>query len=186
MHGEKIATINRAIKSVIPLIQDEAADNPEIETCVRAMKFGSGAKWHTSETKVKDFKWYDVDAGGVTDTGTAMKLLAQELFVEKMGLRAIPPVIILMSDGCATDNYEGGLSVLLAERWSSKTVRIAIAIGDDADVDELSKFCSLKFIKWASTVVKTVSSPKTDDTGTASGVDVNTIPTLTDSDDEIW
>ena len=166
MHGDKIAVINRAIKSVIPIIQDEADENPEIETVVRAMKFGSGAKWHTSEIKIKDFKWHDVDAGGVTDTGTAMKLLSQELSVDKMGLRAIPPVVILMSDGCATDNYEGGLSMLLAERWSAKTVRIAIAIGDDADIDELSKFCShpkenppllaqnanklIKLIKWAS------------------------------------
>ena len=142
MAGDKIASLNRAIKECIQPMQKEAENNPEAETYVRAMKFSNGAQWHTNETKIEDFQWHDLKADGVTDTGAALKLMAQELTLEKVGKRAVPPVIILMSDGEATDDYEGGINALLSQRWGPKTVRIAIAIGNDANIDELTKFCS--------------------------------------------
>jgi len=174
MSGDKIATVNRAIKAVIPDIQSEAEDNPTVKTYARVMKFSNGAQWHTSETEIEKFQWIDLFVDGRTDTGAALKLMAQELTIEKMGKRAIPPVIILMSDGDANDDYDAGLNILLQQRWAAKSVRIAIAIGDDANISELSKFCSskeippleakkasdlIRYIKWASTEVpKSVSN----------------------------
>jgi uncharacterized protein YegL len=80
-----------------------------------------------------------------------------------------------------------------------KAVRIGIAIGKDVDLDVLEQFTGnkelvleaknpqllVKFIKWASTVVKNVSAPTV---GDASGgaIDINTIPTASVDDDEIW
>jgi len=173
MDGEKIATVNRAIKACIQPLIDAAEDNHEAQMFVRAMKFSVGAQWHTSETKIEDFKWYDLNANGYTDTGAALRLMAEELSVEKMGNRALPPVIILMSDGEATDEYEAGLDALLSQRWGQKAVRISIAIGQDANLAELTKFCSnkevpplvadrasdlVRYIKWASVEVsKSVS-----------------------------
>jgi uncharacterized protein YegL len=139
------------------------------------MKFSNGAQWHTGETKIEDFKWHDIGVDGWTETGAALKLMAQEMTIEKMGQRNLPPVIILMSDGEATDDYEGGIKSLLSTPWGKKSVRIAIAVGSDANVAELSKFCSnpkenpplvadrasdlIRFIKWASTaVVQSVSN----------------------------
>jgi uncharacterized protein YegL len=75
-------------------------------------------------------------------------------------------------------------------------VRIAIAIGKDTDVHVLEQFTGnkelvleaknpqllVKFIKWASTVVKNVSAPMAG----ADAVDVNAIPVVTADDDEIW
>ena len=174
MSGEKIATVNRAIKACIQPLRDAAEDNPEAKMLVRAMKFGIGAQWHTTETPIEDFVWYDLDTNGYTDTGAALKLMASELTMEQMGGRALPPVIILLSDGEATDDYEGGLSKLVEQRWGSKAVRIAIAIGQDANIGQLTKFCSnpqenpplvadraselVAYIKWASVEVsKSVS-----------------------------
>jgi uncharacterized protein YegL len=173
MSGDKIATVNRAIKACIQPLIDAAEDNHEAQMFVRAMKFSVGAQWHTSETKIEDFKWYDLETNGYTETGAALRLMSEELTVEKMGNRALPPVIILMSDGEATDDYEGGLKELLSHRWGQKAVRIAIAIGQDANIDELTKFCSnkevpplvadrasdlVRYIKWASVEVsKSVS-----------------------------
>ena len=174
MSGEKIATVNRAIKACIAPLRDAAEDNHEANMTVRTMKFSTGAMWHTEETKINEFEWYDLSANGYTDTGAALKLMATELTMEKMGSRALPPVIILMSDGNATDNYEEGLKELLAQRWGKKAVRIAIAIGEDVDLSALSQFCSnpgenpplvadraselVAFIKWASVEVsKSVS-----------------------------
>ena len=210
MYGDKIATVNRAIKAVIPELQDAADENPEIQMFVRAMKFGSGAQWHTNETKIADFKWHDLSVSGVTDMGAALKLMSQELTPEKMGQRAIPPVLILMSDGEATDDYDGGINALLGQKWAQKSVRIAIAIGSDANVDELTKFCShpkenpplvadraadlIKFIKWAS--VEVSKSVSTSVIGSSNGGPVN-IPTppqpqvtigasSQDDDDDVW
>ena len=174
MAGEKIATVNRAIKACIAPLRDAAEDNHEAKMYVRTMKFSVGASWHTEETGIEDFEWYDLSVNGYTETGAALRLMAKELTMEKMGSRALPPVIILMSDGESTDDYEGGLKELLSERWAQKAVRIAIAIGADANIAELTKFCSnpaenpplvadkaselVAFIKWASVEVsKSVS-----------------------------
>ena len=210
MAGDKIATVNRSIRAVIPELIDASDENPEIQMYVRAMKFGSGAQWHTNETKIKDFKWYDLSVSGVTDMGAALKLMAEELTPDRMAKRAIPPVLILMSDGEATDDYEGGLQALLGQKWARKSVRIAIAIGSDANTDELAKFCShprenpplvaeratdlIKFIKWAS--VEVSKSVSTSVIGTSSGVPVNIPPppqpqvtiggSSQNDDDDVW
>jgi len=173
MAGDKIATVNRAIRACIDPLKDAAEDNHEAQMYVRAMKFSTGAEWHTSETEIEKFVWYDLDIDGWTDTGAALRLMGKEL--SNFGQRALPPVIILMSDGEATDDYEGGINELLSHRWGKKAVRIAIAIGDDANIAELSKFCSnpkevppleahtakelVRYIKWASVEVsKSVSN----------------------------
>jgi uncharacterized protein YegL len=175
MTGSKIDTVNRAIRSCIKPLIDAVDDNHEAQMYVRAMKFSYGAQWHTNETKIEDFQWLDLECYSITDTGAAMKLMAQELTIEKMGQRALPPVIILLSDGRATDDYEGGIKELISHRWGTKAVRIAIAIGNDANISELSKFCSnpkenpplvadkatdlVRYIKWASVEVsKSVSN----------------------------
>ena len=50
------------------------------------------------------------------------------------------PAIILLSDGGPTDNYEAGLAKLQANNWFKSAIKIAIAIGDDADKEVLKKF----------------------------------------------
>ena len=175
MSGNKINTVNQAIRDCIKPLIAAADDNHEAQMYVRAMTFSHGAQWQTSETKIEDFRWSDLKTNSITDTGAALRLMAQELTMEKMGKRALPPVIILMSDGRATDDYEGGINELLSHRWGKKSIRIAIAIGNNANVSELSKFCSnpkenfplvadrasdlVRYIKWASVEVsKSVSN----------------------------
>ncbi|MDR1705937.1 MAG: VWA domain-containing protein, partial [Clostridiales bacterium] len=192
-------------------LKEAADDNHEAQMYVRAMKFSVGAQWHTVETKIEDFVWYDLDVNGWTDTGEAMKLMAQELSLEKMGQRALPPVIILISDGEATDDYEGGIAKLLAQRWAQKAVRIAIAIGSDANIPQLTKFCSnpqenpplvadrasdlVRFIKWASVEVsKSVSNSVISGANSSSNVNLPPPPQAQvtiggdddDNDDDIF
>ena len=50
------------------------------------------------------------------------------------------PAIILLSDGGPTDNFEGGLKVLQGNSWFKNAIKIAIAIGDDADKNVLKEF----------------------------------------------
>jgi uncharacterized protein YegL len=54
--------------------------------------------------------------------------------------RALPPVLVLVSDGQPTDDFQGGLRDLLDKPWGRKAIRMAIAIGRDADQEVLQKF----------------------------------------------
>jgi uncharacterized protein YegL len=57
-----------------------------------------------------------------------------------MSPRALPPVIVLFSDGKPTDQFEQGLETLMAQPWGQKSARVAIAIGRDADTKTLESF----------------------------------------------
>lgn len=174
MYGEKIGTLNHAIQSTIPDMRDAAENNPNAQLLVRTLKFSTGATWVTpNPVPIEDFAWDDLDAGGVTDLGKAFELLAAQLTIPPMTDRALPPVLVLLSDGQPTDNYKKELDNLLKLPWGKKAVRIAISIGQDADDDVLLQFTGnrelvlqannatmlTKMIKWASTAASLVSAP---------------------------
>lgn len=141
---------------------------------IRTLKFATGASWVTSNpVNVEDFAWDDLEAGGVTDLGKAFELLAAQLTIPPMSDRALPPVLVLLSDGQPTDDYKKALAELKKLPWGKKAVKIAISIGQDADDDVLEEFTGnkelvlqannaaalTKMIKWASTAASLVSAP---------------------------
>ncbi len=162
----KIQALNNAIREAIPHMKKVADDNPNAQVLVRAVKFSDGAQWHISQpTPVADFAWNDLPAEGETDMGKALSLVAEQLKMPPMSERALPPVLVLISDGQPTDDFEKGLKDLLDQPWGKKAVRIAISIGQDADNDVLQKYIGhpemkplaanspealVKHIKWAS------------------------------------
>jgi uncharacterized protein YegL len=172
----KIQALNTAIREAIPHMKKVAEDNPNAQVLVRAVKFSDGAQWHISQpTPVADFGWADLTAEGETAMGKALQLVAEQLKMPPMSERALPPVLVLISDGQPTDDFEAGLKTLMEQPWGKKAVRIAISIGKDADNEVLQKFIGnselkplaanspealVKHIKWASTaVLKSASSP---------------------------
>lgn len=174
MYGEKIGIVNNAIQSVIPDMVDAASNNPNAQLLIRTLQFSSGASWVTANpVPVEDYAWDDLDAGGVTDMGQAFELLAAQLTIPPMSDRALPPVLVLLSDGQPTDDYKKSLDKLLHLPWGKKAVRIAISIGQDADDTVLAEFTGnrelvlqannaamlTKMIKWASTAASMVSAP---------------------------
>ncbi len=178
----KIQALNNAIREAIPHMRRVADENPNATVLVRALAFSDGARWHIgSPTPVEQFQWTDLQAGGVTDLGQALRLLADQLTMQHMDQRALPPVLVLLSDGQPTDNFEAGLSALMQAPWGPKTVRLAIAVGDDADHDTLQKFIGhnelrplqannpetlVNHIKWVSTaVLGAVSAPGSQTSG---------------------
>ena len=194
----KIQSLNYAIKNAIPAMRTVADGNPNAEVLVRAIKFSSGAQWHIAmATRVADFEWTDLIAGGVTDMGKALSMLADQLKIPPMTDRALPPVLVLISDGQPTDDFESGFKALMDQPWGKKAVRIAIAIGEDADQEVLQKFIGhpelkplqannaeslVKHIKWASTaVLKQASSPASQPAGSSSPVVNVPIPSVPDS-----
>lgn len=179
MEGNKIESLNRAIREAVPHMISIAEENPHAEIFVRAIKFSNGATWHVSTpTEVHSFKWMDLKASGLTDMGKALKMVAEQLDPAIIGNRGLPPVLVLISDGQPTDDFGTGLKLLESTPWGKKAVRLSIAIGSDADIATLHKFMGnhsemkpleaknaedlVSFIKWASTVpIQASSSPKT-------------------------
>jgi len=201
----KIEALNNAIREAIPHMQTVARENPNAEVLVRALRFSNGAHWHIAQpTAVEQFQWQDLAADNVTDMGKALSMLAEQLKIPPMSDRALPPVLVLLSDGQPTDDFSAGLKSLMDQPWGKKAVRIAIAIGKDADHECLQKFIGnselkplqannadalVTYIKWASTaVLKSASSPASQSAGAtstpAANVPVPPAPNVTASD--VW
>ena len=196
MCGKKIESLNYAIREAIAPMQTVADENPNAEVLVRAVRFSDNAQWHVAQpTEIHDFKWSDLTADGVTDMGQALQLVADALKVEMMPNRGLPPVLVLISDGQPTDDFEKGLKALMDQPWGAKAVRISVAIGDDADLAVLQKFIGnnevhplvahniqdlANKIKWASTVpLKAASNPASrtkDDAGSGGNVSIPAPP----------
>ncbi|MCP4113306.1 MAG: VWA domain-containing protein [Desulfobacteraceae bacterium] len=195
----KIQALNNAIREAIPHMQSVTDENPNADVLIRAVKFSTGAQWHIPQpTPVGDFKWTDLDTGGLTDMGKALSIVAEQLKIPPMSDRALPPVLVLISDGQPTDDFSGGLKELMDLPWGKKSVRIAIAVGEDADNEILQQFIGaseirplqahnaeqlVKYIKWVSTaVLKSASSPASQaDTAGYTVINVP-IPTLPDNE----
>lgn len=144
MLGNKIGAVNDAIVNVLPMLEDISSSNPDAEIKVAALEFSNCTKWLYNEPKsVEDFKWIDVQAGGLTSLGEACLELNGKLSRSgymKSASGSYAPAIILLSDGGPTDNFDGGLQTLQGNNWFKNSIRIAIAIGDDADLNVLSRF----------------------------------------------
>lgn len=139
--GSKIQALNSAIREATPALQEAAKTNFAAQVLVRAVGFSTGAAWHiATPTPVSEFRWEDLTAQGETHLGRALSLVAQELHTPPMDHRALPPVLVLVSDGLPTDDWMSGLNGLMAEEWGRLAVRLAVAIGQDADLHVLERF----------------------------------------------
>lgn len=150
MSGDRIASVNAAMNETVEVLRDVSNNNPTAELKVGVLKFASGAEWITRDGFVflEDFFWNDIDAGGLTDFGSALDELNDKMSRSKyldsdVGYKV--PVIIFMSDGEPTDDYETALNnVLSSNKWFKASTKIAIAIGDDANIEVLQKIVGNK------------------------------------------
>lgn len=147
MAGSKIGSVNDAIENVLPMIGEISDENPDAEINVAALEFSTRTHWLYDEPKeAKDFIWQKVEADGLTSLGEACEELNKKLS-RNGGFMSSPsgcfaPAIILLSDGGPTDNFETGMRTLQGNSWFKNAIKVAIAIGDDADKDVLKQFTS--------------------------------------------
>ncbi|MEU5219922.1 tellurium resistance protein [Streptomyces sp. NPDC020807] len=206
MLGEKIGQLNYAIREAIPEMRSVAHDNPAAQLLLRTITFSTFARWHHKDpVPVDDFTWQDVQPDGATNLGDALTLVAGELRTPPMPERALKPVIALVSDGAPTDDWRAGLRAIEATPWGKKAVRVAIAIGADADRSVLQEFLGnpelrpldanspkqlAAAIRWVSTAaVKAASAPVAGSNDvTAKAAAPYAPPVLDDDDDEdvVW
>jgi uncharacterized protein YegL len=154
MDGSKIGAVNNAIEEVIPEIRKISDENADAEIKVAALEFCSGSRWITKDGPVsaEQFVWKTLDAAGQTDMGDACKSLAKKLSTKEDGFMqaatgSYAPAIFLMSDGQPNDDdngFEKGLAILKQNNWFKAAVKVAVAIGDDADEGPLVAFTGNK------------------------------------------
>lgn len=175
----RIQSLNQAMSTVLPELKKESDSNPQADVKFRVIEFGTGARWMTADAKPmsefgSSWHWSDLEAGGVTDLGHAIDLLTAELQPEKLGSYNYPPVLILISDGAPTDDWESALKRFNDTAYGkkpSRTVRAAIAV-TGAEKGVLSQFTGnietvveatnptqlAAFLKWATVTLSKASS----------------------------
>ncbi len=144
MQGSKIGTVNAAIEEIIPELKDISETNADAQIKIATLTFSRGAKWIVSEpVNVERFRWDYLVAEGVTDLGAACKELNEKLSKNQFmsdATGSFAPAIFLLSDGEPTDNYKEELEKLKQNNWFKKAIKVAIAIGEEANKLVLSDF----------------------------------------------
>lgn len=142
MIGTKITAVNTAVREVLPELQ--GAGGADVDLKVACLKFSTGTEWmYPTPISAETFTWQELQADGVTDLGEAFnelnKKLSRHEFLNAPSA-SVAPVLFLMSDGEPTDDYSSSLKKLQGNNWFKNAIKVAVAIGDDANIDVLKEF----------------------------------------------
>lgn len=137
----KMESLNNTIKEALPEMKKVALESHNADVFVRVLTFSSGAQWQMANpVPIDKFNWTDIKAGGMTDMGKAISMVADQLRILPITDRALPPLLVLVTDGYPTDNFSQGLKSLMDQKWGERSVRMAIGLGENLRTDVLEKF----------------------------------------------
>lgn len=150
MAGAAIAALNDAMRATIKELKKIDAGSNEAVIRIGALQFNSRAEWVTvNEEKeavvlyAEDFPdWRDLSAEGFTALGAALTELNKNLsrnHLQKAETGNWAPVVIIMSDGYPNDSWNPALAKLQKNTWYQQAIKIAFALGENADVEVLSQ-----------------------------------------------
>lgn len=142
MDGAKINILNNVMSEVADELVDVQGADSEIKIAV--MTFDDDVHWITKEPiSVEEFHWSPVETNCLTSLGAALteldKKLSRRAFL-KTPHQSFAPIVFLLSDGEPTDEYSKPLETLKQNKWFHYATKVAMAIGEDANVDVLSEF----------------------------------------------
>ena len=108
MYGDKIDTLNASVRDML----NDFANDKQIETEIQVsiLTFGYEINRLFRFTPVTQIKYQDLDAGGSTPLGECLRA-AKAIIEDKdeTPSRAYRPLVILVSDGAPTDDWENPL-----------------------------------------------------------------------------
>ena len=150
MRGEKINELNLALREMLVALNNADDIRGKFQLCV--ISFGNEVKIVQELQDIDQIILPELIAGGKTPMGQTFEVV-KELIEDKnvVSSRAYTPTIVLISDGIPTDcseemyrrkNYFDWepLKELHTGVRSSKCQRLALGIGEDADVEMLKTF----------------------------------------------
>lgn len=150
MKGEKMQALNYALRSMLPHLMDWERDQLQAQLLIRILAFASTPVWTVPEpVPVAELSshWRNLEyvPMGRTNMGPAFRAVAEALKPERLERRALRPAILLVTDGLPTDppgGFDGGLAELLDLVAGRSALRLAVAIGRDANSEPLDRFRS--------------------------------------------
>lgn len=143
MDGLPIHILNRAMEETINVLRQMADHNGDARLKISVLEFSTNAKWMqpNGPEDVEDFIWTNLTAGGLTNVGAALDELNDKLstsdFLHSM-TGSLLPIIIFMTDGYATDEYEKKLEEIRKNKLFRRATRIGFAIGENADTEMIA------------------------------------------------
>lgn len=149
MEGDRIQSLNAAMDEVVPYLKDISENNADAQIKVAVLEFSSDAQWQFPQPmEAETYQWRPLEAGGLTQMGEAFTKLNEALSVSKGFMKeaagSYAPALLLLSDGEPTDNYKHALDKLKQNGWYKAGIKVAIAVGEDANRDVLAEFTGNK------------------------------------------
>lgn len=150
MRGEKINELNLALREMLNTLN--AADDIRGKFQLSVIAFGGDVKVLQPLADIEGLILTELSAAGNTPMGQAFEMV-REMIEDRnvVSSRAYTPTIVLISDGLPTDcteemyrrknyfDWKPLVDLHNGER-SSKCQRMALGIGEDADIDMLKSF----------------------------------------------
>ncbi len=141
----RIQSLNYAIASIAPTLINWEKEQEQAQIFVRAIAFADQAWWHIeSPQPIELLNWVPLThvEKGLTSMGAAIRMVADAISPEKFEPRSLRPVILLITDGKPTDveEFEIGLRELFSLPAGKAAIRLAVAIGQGANVSYLNRF----------------------------------------------
>lgn len=139
----KIEALNLALNDMVKAFSQQSRIRAEIQ--VGLITFGGeDANAHLPLVAAHQVTHLaSLKAEGATPLGKALALATRLLEDrELIPARAYRPVLVLVSDGLPTDDWEPAFAALCASERAEKATRFAMAIGSDADEGMLKRFAN--------------------------------------------
>ena len=140
MSGDKIYKLNTSIRLMIDSFKKAETNETFIKLAI--ITFGASVDVHTQLQEVSKIENFtNLSADGATPLGVALKM--SKAMIEDKEIfkgRDYRPAVVLVSDGEPNDEWESPLIDFVSNGRTAKCDRLAIAIGDDANLNVLSKF----------------------------------------------
>ena len=134
--GEWMAALNSGIRAALPRAQHICDD-----TWVRALAFADAAAWHVEKpVKCGACQWTDLEAGGDSDLGGALQLLAGAAPLPNGSADGAATVLVLITDGWPTSEYTAPLRAVEERMAGQSVVRAVVPVGPDIDRQTLREF----------------------------------------------
>lgn len=170
MSGEPIQQVKNGVQMLVSALRQ---DPQALETVwVSIITFGSSAAETVPLTDLPSFQAPEIGAGGVTAMGEALALVAdcarrdvkKSTPTQKADWR---PMVFLMTDGGATDDFAKGLARFNQEKWGA-VVACAVDSADSTSLQQVAGEAVVRldtsdsnalgaFFKWVTASVSTSS-----------------------------